>query len=141
MIFAGLLGAQGRGFGGGGSLTPPTPAQTIQNEVNRLTRFFNLTSSQVTEVTKILTTEQACLQGDSTNLQTAREALVTAIKAGNSGNISAAIATLTSLQAAQETCRATAEAAIYADLTPTQQALVGSGLGPLGGGGGQPRAR
>jgi hypothetical protein len=140
MILAGLLGAQGRGYRGVSSLNPPTPAQTIQNEVNRLTRFFGLTSSQAGEVTTILTSEQTCLQGDSASLKTAREGLVAAIKSGSSGSISAAIANITTLQATQETCHATAAAGIYGDLTSTQQAKLGSGLGPLLGGGGFPGA-
>ena len=46
VILAGVLGAQGgRGFGGG-SFTPPTPAQMIQREVNGLTKYFTLTTSQ-----------------------------------------------------------------------------------------------
>jgi hypothetical protein len=135
MIFAGLLGAQGRGYRNSTTLTPPTSAQTIQNEVNRLTRYFGLTSTQVNEVTGILTTEQSCLQGDTTALQTDREALVAAIKSGNSGSVATAINNLTSVEAAQATCRASAAAAIYADLISTQQAKLGTGLGPLLGGG------
>jgi hypothetical protein len=135
MIFAGLLGAQGRGYRNSTTLTPPTSAQTIQHEVNRLTRYFGLTSTQVTEVTGFLTTEQSCLQGDTTTAQTDREALITAIKSGNAGSISTAINNLTSVEAAQATCRATAAAAIYGDLTSTQQGKLGTGLGPLLGGG------
>lgn len=135
MIFTGLLCAQGRGYRNSTTLAPPTSAQAIQNEVNRLTRYFGLTSNQVNDVTGILTTEQSCLQGDTTTAQTDREALVTAIKSGNSGSISTAINNLTGVQAAEETCRATAAAAIYADLNSTQQAKLGGGLGPLLGGG------
>jgi hypothetical protein len=123
-----------------GSLTPPTAEQLVDGEVNFLTRYFSLTPSQVSDVTGFLKTEQNCLAANTTNLQTARAGLVTAIKA-KSGDISGAISALSAVQAAQETCRATAAAAIYADLTqPGQQAKVGSGLGPLlGGGGGGPR--
>ena len=76
------------------------------------------------------------MQGNSTNMQTAHSGLVTAVKSGSATNIAAAVAALTSVQAAAETCRATAAAGIYADLDSTQQAKVGSGLGPLLGGGG-----
>ena len=136
MILAGVLSAQpGRGFRG--SLTPPTPAQLVEREVSFLTKYFSLTTSQVTEVTGFLTTEQTCLAANTTNLQSAHEGLVTAIKAGNPTGISTAIGTLGAVQSAQETCRATAAAAIYASLTqPGQQAKVGNGLGPLMGGGG-----
>jgi Spy/CpxP family protein refolding chaperone len=108
----------------------------VEHEVSFLTKFFTLTTTQVTAVTGFVTTEQTCLSANSTNLQTAREALVTAIKGANPTTISTAIANLGALQSAQETCRATAAASIYADLTSTQQAKLGSGLGPLMGGGG-----
>ena len=138
MILAGVLSAQpGRGFRG--SLTPPTPAQMVERQVNFLTKFFSLTPSQVTDVTGFLTTEQTCLAANAANAKTARENLVAAIKLNNPTNISAAIGALGTVQTAQETCRATAAAAIYADLTqPGQQAKVGDGLGPLLGGGGGP---
>jgi len=139
MILAGVLSAQpGRGFRG--SLTPPTPEQMVDRQVNFLTKFFGLTPTQVTDVTGFVTAEQKCLAANSTNAKSAREGLVAAIKLNNPTNISAAISTLGAVQTAQETCRATAAAAIYADLNqPGQQAKVGNGLGPLLGGGGGPR--
>jgi hypothetical protein len=136
MILAGVLSAQpGRGMRG--SLTPPTPEQMVEREVNFLTKFFSLTPTQVTDVTGFITTEQKCLAANTANAKSARQALVDAIKLNNPTNISAAITNLGAVQTAQETCRATAAAAIYADLKePGQQAKVGNGLGPLLGGGG-----
>ncbi len=136
MILAGVLSAQpGRGFRG--SLTPPTPEQMVAREVSFLTKFFSLTPSQVTDVTGFVTTEQKCLAANAANAKSARQALVDAIKLNNPSNISTAISNLGTVQTAQETCRATAAAAIYADLNqPGQQAKVGNGLGPLLGGGG-----
>lgn len=140
MIFVGVLSAQPGRRMHESSLTPPTPAQMVEREVNFLTKFFSLTPSQVADVTGFVTAEQKCLGGNSTNAQSARQSLVDAIKLNNPSNISAAISNLSALQAAQETCRATAAAAIYADLNqPGQQAKVGNGLGPLMGGGGGPR--
>jgi hypothetical protein len=138
MILAGVLSAQpGRGFRG--SLTPPTAQDLVNLQVSFLTKFFSLTPSQVTDVTGFLTTEQTCLAANTTNAKSAREGLVAAIKLNNPTNISAALGTLSTVQAAQETCRATAAAAIYADLNqPGQQAKVGNGLGPLLDGGGGP---
>ena len=49
-------------------------------------------------------------------MQTARAGLVTAIKSGSATNVSAAVNALTSIQGAEQTCRATAAAGIYADL-------------------------
>lgn len=134
MILAGALCAQVHGFRGG-SLTPPTPAELVQRQVNFLTKFFGLSTSQVSDVTGFLTTEQTCLQGNSTNLQSARDGLVTAIKSGSSAAVSTAVTALSGLQAAQETCRATAAAAIYGNLNSAQQMKLGNGLGPLLGGG------
>ena len=138
MILAGVLSAQpGRGFRG--SLTPPTPAQMVERQVNFLTKFFALTTPQVTAFTGFLTTEQTCLAANTANAKSARESLVAAIKLNNPTNISNAIGTLSAVQVAQGSCRATAAAAIYAGLTePGQQAKVGNGLGPLMGGEGGP---
>ncbi len=143
MIFVGVLSAQpGRGMHG--SLTPPTAQDLVNRQVNFLTKYFSLTPSQVTDVTKFLTAEQTCLGAIPTTdkletPQAAHQALVDAIKLNNPTNISAALTALSAVQAAEETCGATAAAAIYADLTqPGQQAKVGNGLGPLMGGGGGP---
>jgi hypothetical protein len=138
MILAGILNAQpGRGFRG--SLTPPTPEQMVEREVGFLTKFFSLTPSQVTDVTGFVTAEQKCLATNSANAKSARQALVDAIKLNNPTNISTALGNVSAVQAAQESCRATAAAAIYADLNqPGQQAKVGNGLGPLMGDGGGP---
>ena len=110
----------------------------VAREVNFLTKFFSLTPSQVTDVTGFVTTEQKCLAANSANAKSARQALVDAIKLNNPNNISTALSNLNAVQSAQETCRVTAAAAIYAGLTePGQQAKVGNGLGPLLGGGGE----
>lgn len=141
MILAGILSAQPGNGRHGASLTPPTAQQLVTREVNFLTRFFSLTTSQVTDVTGFVTAEQSCIGAISANPklgspQAAHQGLVDAIKLNNPTNISAALATLEALQAAEQSCRVTAAAAIYADLTqPGQQAKVGNGLGPLLGGG------
>jgi hypothetical protein len=141
MILAGVLSAQPGGGRHGGSLTPPTAQQLVTREVNFLTKFFTLTPSQVSDVTGFVTAEQTCMGAISTNPklgspQAAHQALADAIKLNNPTNISAALATVEAVQAAEESCRVTAAAAIYADLTqPGQQAKVGNGLGPLLGGG------
>jgi hypothetical protein len=142
IILAGVLSAQPpRGFrGGGDSLTPPTAAELVQRKVAMLTKFLGLTTSpdQVTPVTGFVTTEQTCLAGASTNLKSAHDALVAAIKAGP-GGIPTAVNNLSAAQAAEETCRATAAAEIYGILTGPQQTKLGNGLGLLMGGGGGPR--
>jgi len=135
MILAGVLSAQpGRGFRGG-SLTPPTASELLTWEVNSLTKYFGLTTTQVGQVTPIVSAEQSCLTTiPPPSAQTLHENLATAIKTPG-GNISGAITALANFQSAQETCRATAAAGIYAILTGSQQAKLGNGLGPLLGGG------
>ena len=129
MIVAGVLSAQGPGPHGN-SLTPPTPAEVLQRQVDFLTRFYSLTTAQVGPVTTIVSTEQSCLP-TSAAMTTAREALVTAIKSNT--KISDAVTALNTLQGDQETCRATAAAGIWALLNSTQQM---KGVGPLLGGSG-----
>jgi hypothetical protein len=133
LILAGVLSAQDPGPRGN-SLTPPTPAQALQRQVDFLTRFYTLTTSpnQVSQVTTILSTEQSCLPAPGT-LQTARQALATAVKAGAAG-VADAVTALTKVQAEEELCHATAAAGIWAVLTPTQQM---KGIGPLLGFGGR----
>lgn len=139
VMLAGILSAQGHGPRGG-SLTPPTPQELVQRRVDGLTKFFGLTTAQAMQVSTIITTEQSCLEANSTNLKSAREGLVAAIKGGSSSAISTAVGSLSSYQAVEEGCRATAAAAIYGGLTPplttAQLAKLGNGLGPLLGGGG-----
>src|SRR5579862_3398406 len=87
MILAGVLSAQ-PGSGRHGSLTPPTPEQLVDREVNMLTKFFSLTSTEAGNFKTILTAEQVCMGAIPTppglkNPQSARQALVDAIKGNN----------------------------------------------------------
>jgi hypothetical protein len=141
LVLGGVLSAQGRGPHGN-SLTPPTPEELVQRKVDGLTKFFGLTTDQANQVKGFIIAEQSCLTANSTNLKSAREGLVSAIKTGNP-TISIAVGALSSYQGVDEGCRATAAAAIYGGLTPplttAQLAKLGNGLGPLLGGGGGPR--
>ena len=128
LVLAGVLSAQGPGPRGN-SLTPPTAAEVLQRQVDFLTKFYSLTTSQVGQVTTIVSTEQSCLP-TSAAMRTAREALVTAIKTGV--KVPDAVTALNTLQGDQESCRATAAAGIWALLDSTQQM---KGIGPLLGGG------
>ena len=124
--------------------TPPTPAQQIANRVARLTAILALTPAQQTEATTIFTTEQSAVSGMAASMKTARTALQTAIQANDTGGISSAATTIGSLTTEQLTAQATANAAFYAMLNPTQQAQYtklgglrgGGGLGGFGRGGG-----
>jgi hypothetical protein len=126
----------GQGPRGSSTTTPPTPAQMAQRETDRLTRFFTLTATQQTTVLGLLTTADTQTQALTTQIKPLRTSLEAAIKANNQSMISLTILQISSLQEQEEVIRANVAGQIYATvLTSTQQALVGTGLGPLMGGG------
>jgi hypothetical protein len=139
LIAGGISYAQPQhGFGprsNGG--TPPTPAQMAQRETNRLTIFFTLTAGQQSTVLGILTTADTQVQALATQIHPLRTNLVAAIKANNATQINAILPQISNLQEQEQVIRADAAGQIYTTvLTATQQAQVGSGLGPLMEGGG-----
>src|SRR6202453_2717502 len=67
--------------------TPPAPAQIVANQVARLTKLLDLTSTQQASATTIFTTEQTALSTLRTSMHTARTALQTAIKSGDTATI------------------------------------------------------
>jgi len=125
--------------------TPPTPQQIVQQKVARLTTLLSLNSTQVTEATTIFTNEETALSGLSASMKSARTALQTAITSNDSASIATAAGTIGSLTTQQVTATATANAAFYAILNPTQQAqyskLGGLNAGGRGLGGFGPRGR
>lgn len=98
-----------------------TPEQIVASRVSRLTTLLMLTPGQVTEATNIFTTEQSALSSVATTMKTARTALQTAIQANNTAEISTAAGTIGTLTTTEVTAHATADAAFFALLTPTQQ--------------------
>lgn len=119
--------------------TAPTAAQLVSNKVGRLTTLLSLNATQVTDATQIFTTEQAALSGISASLKAARTALHTAIQNNDLSStvgITAEAAAIGSLTTQEITAQATASAAFYALLNPTQQAqyLKLGGLSAYGGG-------
>jgi hypothetical protein len=136
VIAGGLIYGQGP-RGSGTPRTPPTPAQMAQSETDRLTRFFTLTTTQQSTVLGLLTTADTQIQALTTQIKPLRTNLEAAIKANNQSVIGSTIQQISNLQEQEEVIRANAAGQIYATvLTSTQQALVGTGLGPLLGGGG-----
>jgi hypothetical protein len=122
--------------------TPPTPAQIAQRDTDRLTRFFTLNAVQQSAVLGILTTAEMQLQGVTSQIQPLRTALTAAIKTNDQSTISTTLHQITNLQEQEQVMRANAAGQIYATvLNATQQAQVGKGLGPLGGGGSGPGGR
>ncbi len=114
--------------------TPPTPQQIVQQKVSRLTTLLTLNATQVQDATTIFTTEQSALSGVAASMKTARTALQTAIASNDTAGIATAAGTIGTLTTQQVTATATANAAFYAILNPTQQAQY-SKLGGLRGGG------
>lgn len=143
ILVAATLLAQGPhgGFGrnsGGTPPTPPTPADIVAREVRMLTRFLTLDpTTQVPQVTTILTSEQDQLAVSAATLKTDRGYLTNAIKGDTShGTIDTLTSTIANMQGQNDAIRAKAVAAIYALLTSDQKMKLGNGLGPLMGGGG-----
>lgn len=135
LIFAGLIFAQGR-FGPR-STTPPDPATMIANQVARLTALLDLTTTQASEITTILTTAQSSISTLQTTLSTDQTSLTTAITGNNTATIDSLTATIGTTEGQILDLRSKASASIYALLTTTQQTKLGTlgGVGLLGGGG------
>jgi Spy/CpxP family protein refolding chaperone len=113
--------------------TPPTAAQIVANQVARLTKLLDLTSTQQASATTIFTTEQTAMATLRTSLQTARTALQTAIKSDDTNTIGTGAAQIGTLTGEEVLAQATASGAFYAILTADQQSKYDT-LGPLGGG-------
>jgi hypothetical protein len=122
-----------RGFGQrGDGGTPPTPAQIAQRETNRLTVFFTLTTAQQSTVLGILTMADTQIQTIAAQIHPLRTTLVAAIKADNKDQITSTVQQISNLQQQEQVIRADVAGQIYTTvLTATQQAQVGTGLGPL----------
>jgi Spy/CpxP family protein refolding chaperone len=113
--------------------TPPTPAQMVANQIARLTKLLDLSSTQQASATAIFTTEQTALAALRTSMQTARSALQTAIKSDDAATIGTEATQIGALHGEEVLAQATAAGAFYAILTADQQSKYDT-LGPLGGG-------
>jgi len=132
LLCGALAYAQGPGFHGNASGTPPTPAQMAQNQTNRLTRFFNLNSTQESAVLGILTTAETQVVTLRAGLKPLHMTLVAAVKANNPNQINSTLQQISGLQQQIESLQAVAAGQIYATvLTAAQQGQIANGLGPL----------
>ena len=113
------------------NLTAPraAPQQTIQREVDRLTRFLGLTNDQQALVSRVFSADTNNLDTLQGALATQRAAVLSAIKA-NSG-VPAAVAALSATQSQIETIRANEAAQIYAALTADQKNTIGDRVSML----------
>jgi hypothetical protein len=124
--------------------TPPTPAQMVARRVAHLTTLLDLMPGQVTTATAAYTlaaTNNATLEPQ---LRAARQALKADIEGTTGGKgIAADTTTIGTLEGQILANDATAEAALWAVLSTTQQdklkALGPGGMGGMGMGPGGPR--
>lgn len=118
--------------------TAPTPAQIAQNTVQQYAIVLALTSAQQEQALTFYTADATTEATLRTQVTTAQEALVAAVKADNATLIAEAASTLGSLEAQKLLAQATANAQLYAILTTEQQTKFAALLarGPETGGGG-----
>lgn len=114
--------------------TRPTAASMIAREVSRYTTLLTLNSGQQSQATTILNTEHSAMAAVRTNMRTAQKALRTAVESNDTAGISAAATQIGTLTAQEAQAHATAQAAFFAMLSPTQQAAYKQ-LGPMQRGG------
>ncbi len=120
--------------------TPPDPATMIAHQVARLTALLDLTTTQATQVTTILTNAQSSIATIQTTLQADHTSLDTAITSNSTATIDQLSATIGGLQGQVLDIHSKASAQIYALLTSAQQTKLTSlgGIEALGGGPGGP---
>jgi Spy/CpxP family protein refolding chaperone len=124
---------------------PPDPAQMVQMRVDRMNETLKLTKAQEKQITAIFTDAQTANQSVMGGMREANQAMAVAIKTNDTNAMSQAANTIGTLTAQMQVTNAKAEAAVYALLTPDQQAKyqpggMRGGMG-MGGGGGDRRPR
>ncbi len=150
MLTTVLAFAQGPRNGGG---SPPDAATMIKMRVEFLANRLNLTEAQKTQATAIFTDAHTASETLRTNMQTARQSLLAAVKKNDTAAIDQLAVTIGALTGQLTAIESKAEAAFYSILTADQQAQydntrrspVGGmrmgpgGFGPRPEGGPQPR--
>jgi Spy/CpxP family protein refolding chaperone len=140
LLVTGLAAAQGNGKRGpmglgvqaGGQLglqggaAALTPTERIAKRVEMLTKVLDLTPSQVTAVTSILTKEAADLEALRPQFDTPREQLQVAVQANSAPGIDAAAAQIGTLHGKQVAIQAKARAEFLKVLTADQIAKLGA---------------
>jgi Spy/CpxP family protein refolding chaperone len=119
---------------------PPDAAQMVQMRVDRMNEDLKLSKAQQKQITGIYMDAQTANQTVMGGMRTANESLVAAIKSNDTAAMSQAANTVGTLTAQMTVNNAKAEAAVYAALTPDQQAKytprAGGGMMYGGGQGG-----
>ena len=120
---------------------PPDPAQMVQMRVDRMNETLKLSKAQEKQVTTIYMDAQTANSSVMSGMREANQSLTAAIKSNDTNAMSQAANTIGTLTAQMTVNNAKAEAAVYAQLTPDQQAKyqpMGGGMGRgmgMGGGG------
>jgi Spy/CpxP family protein refolding chaperone len=122
---------------------PPDPAAMAQMRVDRMNETMKLSKAQQKQIIAIYTDSQTANMPVMTGMREANQAIAAAIKTNDTAAMSQAANTIGTLTAQMTVANAKAEAAVYAVLTPDQQAKYqpggmrgGMGMGQGGGGGG-----
>ena len=126
---------------------PPDPAAMVQMRVDRMNETLKLSKAQQTQITAIYLAAQTANQQLMTGMREANQSIAAAIKTNDTNAISQAANTVGTLTAQMTVNNAKAEAEVYAQLTPDQQAkfqpaaggMRGMGMGMGGPGGGRGR--
>jgi len=122
---------------------PPDPAEMVQMRVDRMNETLKLTKVQQKQITAIYMDTQTSNQSVMGGMREANQSMAAAIKANDNNAMSQAANSIGTLTAQVQLANAKAEAAVYALLTPDQQAKyqpggmrgMGMGMGGPGGGG------
>jgi len=124
---------------------PPDAAAMVEMRVERLNEMLKLSKAQQKQVSAIYLDAQTANQPVMGGMREANQALAAAIKSNDTNAMSQAANTIGTLTAQMTVNNAKAEAAVYAQLTPDQQAkyqpgaggMRGMGMGGPGGPGGR----
>lgn len=124
---------------------PPDPAAMVEMRVERMNEMLKLSKAQQKQVTAIYMDAQTANQSIMGGMREANQAIAAAIKSNDTNAMSQAANVIGTLTAQMTVNNAKAEAAVYAQLTPDQQAKyqpnaggmrgMGMGMGPGGNGG------
>jgi Spy/CpxP family protein refolding chaperone len=113
---------------------PPDPAQMVQMRIERMNETLKLNKNQQKQVTAIYMDAQTANQSVMGGMREANQSLAAAIKSNDVNAMSQAANTIGTLTAQMTVNNAKAEAAVYAQLTPDQQAKFQPAVGGMRGG-------
>jgi Spy/CpxP family protein refolding chaperone len=116
----------------------PPSGDPLERRIEMLTNLLSLSSAQQEQAKAIYSAAATQSSALRANMETARQALDTAVRANNATGIDQAAVTIGTLTAQSTSIQAKADAAFHQILTPDQQAKWNQrgpmrGPGPMGG--------